>query len=356
MLEEDVIDLRQFTSLGGVYYFDVLVLPPQCKQVNGWSMVQLVAGGLQTFPYPHESLLSSSLGLSLQEKDMEGLNSPPVGVSLKVPNNVIFFEDPQVARWDPESRTWKTDAITDKKYNAELRALTFRMDAFYTFTLIQESHLHMPYESWELTPKGVNEVSLTIASAFTDIQIDVKDEQCRLAAVSGVDVDLSHVIGRWMTPLCLKTAMKRVGLNVFPAEDSGKYVSVNKKNEEAEKMAYKEMALLSPSFTFGWSKWNHNCGYEQIIMKVRESSGSRNETDWSLYMLSTKRSQRLKISESSETFSEELHDGSEFHTTLYHMIREDCGAEATERLRLSHHLFVDCVYELLSATRVLTYS
>ncbi|CAI9542462.1 unnamed protein product, partial [Staurois parvus] len=32
ILEDDVVDLRQFLSLGGVYYFDVLVLPPQCKQ------------------------------------------------------------------------------------------------------------------------------------------------------------------------------------------------------------------------------------------------------------------------------------------------------------------------------------
>ncbi|XP_044137247.1 dynein axonemal intermediate chain 7 [Bufo gargarizans] len=354
--DEDVVDLCQFTSLGGVYYFDVLVLPPQCKQVNSWSMVQLLAGGLQKFPFPQDSYLSTSLGMSLQEKDMEALNSPPVGVSFKVPSNVIFFEEPQVARWDTESRNWKTDAITDKNYNPELRELTFKMDAFYTFALIQESHLHMPYESWELTPKGVNEVSLTIASALTDIQIEIKEEQCRLAAVSSIDGDLSHIIGRWMTPLCLKAAMKRVGLNVFPEEDSGKYVSVNKKNEQVEKMAYQEMALLSPSFTFGWSKWNHNCSYEEIIVKVKESSGFHNEEDWSLYLLSTQRTQRLKISESSDTFSEELYDGSEFHTTLYHMIRDYCSPEATERLQRSDHLFIDCVYGLLNGTRVLTYS
>lgn len=65
--------------------------------------LQLVEGGLQNQPYPQESLLSTSLGVSLQEKDLEGLSSPPVGVSVKVPNDVIFFEEPQVARWDPES-------------------------------------------------------------------------------------------------------------------------------------------------------------------------------------------------------------------------------------------------------------
>ncbi|XP_072000913.1 dynein axonemal intermediate chain 7 isoform X2 [Engystomops pustulosus] len=352
LLEDDVVDLRQFTSLGGVYYFDVLVLPPQCKQVNGWSMVQLVSGGLQPFPYPQESLLSSGLGVSLQEKDMEGLRSPPVGVSLKVPASVVFFEDPHVARWDPETNNWKTDAILEPKYNPELRELTFRMDAFYTFTLMAETHLHMPYESWELTPRGDNEASLSISTAWTHLQIEIKDDQCRLAAVSEVGGDLSDVIGRWTTPLRLQAAMKKVGLNVFPAEDSGKYVSINKKNEAAEDAAYKEMALLCPSFSFAWSKWNQSCGYERIIMKVREGSGS----DWSLYMQSPQRWQRLGLSESSDVFSEELYPGSAFHSTLYHMIRDHCSAEAPERLRRAHHLFLDCVYSLLSATRPLTHS
>ncbi|XP_075066859.1 dynein axonemal intermediate chain 7 isoform X2 [Mixophyes fleayi] len=355
ILEDDIVDLRQFSSLGGVYYFDVLVLPPQCKQVNGWTMVQLVGGGLQQYPYPTASSLITNLGVSLQEKDMDGLSAPPVAVSLKVPNNVIFFEEPQVARWDPEAKNWKTDLITNKEYNTERRELSFKMDAFHTFTLIQDSHLNMPYESWELTPNGPNEVSLMIACAFTDIQIEIKDDQCRLSSVSSTDSDLSQLIGKWMSPLRLKAAMQSAGLNVFPAEDSLKYVIVNKKNEEAEKMAYKEMAILCPSFTFGWSKWNQSCGYEHIVVKVKEKSDPPND-DWSLYMLSAQRTQRLKVSETSEIFSSELYDGSEFHSTLYHMIRDYCSHEAPERLKQSHHLFVDCVYQLLNMTKVLTYS
>ncbi len=47
--------------------------------------------GLQLFPYPEEK---SDLG------DNEGLNCPPVGVSLTLPDSVVFFKTPQVARWD----------------------------------------------------------------------------------------------------------------------------------------------------------------------------------------------------------------------------------------------------------------
>ncbi|XP_075458979.1 dynein axonemal intermediate chain 7 isoform X2 [Ascaphus truei] len=358
VLEDDVVDLRQFTSLGGVYYFDVLKLPPQCKQVNSWTMVQLLEGGLQTYCYPQESLLSTSFGVSQTERDIDILISPPVAVTFRIPNNVIFFEEPQVARWDPESKNWKTDAITDKIYSAELKELSFKMNAFHTFTLIQDSHLNMPYQSWELKPKGVNEVILTIISAFTELQLEIKDDRCMLSSLSSTDGDLSHLIGVWMTPLALKIAMKSAGLDVFPAEDSEKYVSINKKNEQAEKTAYREMAALSPSFAFGWSKWNLNSGYEQIVVKVKEhfKPDLPNDDSWSLYMLSTQRTQRLKITESSLAFSGNLYDHSEFHSTLYHILRDHSSAEAMERLKPAHHLFVDCVYQLLHLTKVLTYS
>ncbi|CAH2278497.1 Hypothetical predicted protein [Pelobates cultripes] len=357
LLEDDVVDLRQYTTLGGVYYFDVIALPPQYKQVNGWTMVQILEGGLQMYPYPQDLSLLNLTGMSQQEKELENA-APPVAVSFRVPKNVFFFEEPQVARWDPEDKTWRMDSITQKIYNLELRDLSFKMDSFHTFTLIQDSHLNMPYESWELSPGGKNQVMLVIVSAFTEIQLEIKDDQCRLTSLSSVDGDLTHIVGKWMSPAALKSTMRGAGLNIFPEEDSAKYVIVNKKNEKAEKMAYEEMALLSASFAFGWSKWNHSCGPEQIVLKVKELSQPPTSSDesWSLYMLNSQRTQRLKISESSETFSDELFEHSELHSTLYHMIKDYASAGAVEALQHSHHLFVDCVYQLLSMTKVLTYS
>lgn len=89
---------------------------------------------------------------------------------------------------------------------------------------------------------------------------------------------------------------------------------------------------------------------------MRECRDSSNDDDWSLYLLSTLRTQRLKISESDDTFSDDLYDGSEFHSTLYHMIKDYSSPDAIDRLKHSHHLFVDCVHQLLSMTKVLTYS
>lgn len=68
-------------------------------QSCGFLLVQLLDHGLQGFPYPPE------------RSDADGdepVSSPPVGVTLKLPDSVIFLETPQVARWDDAGRSCTT--------------------------------------------------------------------------------------------------------------------------------------------------------------------------------------------------------------------------------------------------------
>lgn len=39
-----IVDLQQFTPLGGVFYFDVFHLPPQSRIVKGWEMREVHLG------------------------------------------------------------------------------------------------------------------------------------------------------------------------------------------------------------------------------------------------------------------------------------------------------------------------
>lgn len=91
-LDDNEVDLCQFTTLGGVYHLDILELPPQCKPMKGWMVVEILKEGLQKYIYPPETT-----------EDFETEYSfPPIEVTLEVHENVIFFEDPMVARWDAE--------------------------------------------------------------------------------------------------------------------------------------------------------------------------------------------------------------------------------------------------------------
>lgn len=137
---------------------------------------------------------------------------------------------------------------------------------------------------------------------------------------------LSHLAGKWMSPFALRAALKRAGVNIFPAGYSPKYVPVPRKVSAgvswwffsvfppghpfllwellccqlsqgpgragpgtavprghrsvcltctralqaalAEAKAYEQMALLAAAFAFARSKWNGEAGPERVVFKV----------------------------------------------------------------------------------------
>ncbi|XP_053798953.1 dynein axonemal intermediate chain 7-like isoform X4 [Vidua chalybeata] len=197
---------------------------------------------------------------------------------------------------------WRTDGISKITYEAEEKSITFSMGAFYTVALLQDAHLNLPYQAWELHPAGVDEGLFTVTAVFATIQIQIKDNQCMLSSVVVEEEEmLSHITGKWMSPFALRAALKRAGVNIFPAEYSPKYVPVLRKVRE-----------------------------HLTVMKV----------------------QNLKLPETSEAFSEEP----EFHSTLYHMLKDSASSEAMDKVERAGFLFIDSVYQLLLPTRVLAYS
>ncbi|XP_014142521.2 dynein intermediate chain CFAP94, axonemal isoform X2 [Falco rusticolus] len=341
--DENIIDLQQFVLVGGVYHIDALQLPPQVKQIKDWSMVEVLDVGLELYPYPSE--------------DTEDATHPPIQIILRLPDNVMYFEDPVIGRWDSTGQQWRTDGISNITYKTQEKIATFEMHAFYTIALFQGAHLNMPYQAWELQPTGIDEALLAVITAFATIQIQIKGNQCMLSSVVVEEKDvLSHLTGKWTSPLDLRAVLKKAGVNIFPEEFSHKYVPVNKKAALAEAGAYRQMALVAPAFAFAWSKWNLEAGEEQVVFKVSEHLKADSVKDWSLYMFNGQKAQKLKITETSEAFSEELEEDSEFHSTLYHMLKDFASEAAIDRVERASFLFIDVVYQLLLATRVLTYS
>uniref|UniRef100_A0A673VA93 Dynein axonemal intermediate chain 7 n=1 Tax=Suricata suricatta TaxID=37032 RepID=A0A673VA93_SURSU len=347
---DNEVDLCQFTALGGVYHLDIFELPPQCKPMKGWMIVEILKEGLQKYIYPPEST-----------EDFETENAfPPIEVTLEVQENVIFFEDPMVARWDAEGEQWQTDGISNVSYKSEERLITFSLETFGPVTLIQDAHINMPFQSWELRPLDVNKVLLTVTTVFTEIEIQIKEDLCMLASIKLDNKKHSPVLeGRWMTPICFILALKETGLNIFPTRHSHFYVVINNKDPLVELKAYRQLALLSSAFAFGWSKWNVVCGSNKVIVQLREHLTEEEpvpDPDWTLLMFNGDRAQRLNINENSETFSEALKEETEFHSNLYHMVKDFASKDAMERIRSSRCQFIDSVCHMLLSTRLLSYS
>ncbi|XP_045867490.1 dynein axonemal intermediate chain 7 [Meles meles] len=349
IFEDNEVDLCQFTTLGGVYHLDILELPPQCKPMKGWMIVEILKEGLQKYIYPPETT-----------EDVETENAfPPIEVTLEVQENVIFFEDPMVARWDAEGKHWQTDGISNVSYKPEERLITFSLETLGPVTLIQDAHINMPFQSWELTPLDVDKVLLTVTTVFTTIQIQIKENLCMLASIELSNKKRFSILeGKWMTPISFICALKEAGLNIFPSEHSHFYVVINYKDPLIEMKAYRQLALLSSAFAFGWSKWNIVCSSKKVIVKLKEHLSEQpiQKPNWTLLMFSGDRAQRLKINENSETFSEALKEETEFHSTLYHMVKDFASQKAMGKIRSSSCQLIDSVCYMLLSTRVLSYS
>ncbi|KAM7115361.1 dynein axonemal intermediate chain 7 isoform 2-T2 [Molossus nigricans] len=318
----------------------------------GDSVVQMIPkDGLQKYIYPPTTT-----------EDFETENTfPPIEVMLEVNENVIFFEQPMVARWDAEGKHWKTDGISNVVYKSEERLITFSLETFGPITLIQDTHINMPYQSWELRPLGMNNILLTVITIFTEIQIQIKEDLCMLTSIKLKNKTHPSVLeGKWMTPISFSIALKAAGVNIFPTEHSHFYVATNYKVPLVEMKVYREMALLSSAFAFAWSKWNTQCGSKKVVFKVSEHLTKEEEpienSNWTLLMFSGDRAQMLKIEEDSEKFSETLKEDTEFHSTLYHMVKDFASKEAMEKVRSSNCLFLNCVCQMLLLTRLFSYS
>lgn len=146
---------------------------------------QLLEKGLQVFPYPTD--------------EKEEPTSPPISVSLTLPDSAVFLETPQVARWDVAGRAdsntlfnisssmrkifkivlhlgkqWRMDGITDVSYEKDEAKISFKVDSFWPIVLMQETYANLPFQSWELRPLGQDSALFTINGALSDLSITIQ--------------------------------------------------------------------------------------------------------------------------------------------------------------------------------------
>ena len=69
---------------------------------------------------------------------------------------------------------WKTKGITDINFNEKKRVVSFKTSEFGVFSLSQDGHLNMPFQSWELRPKNVDSSVLNIIGAIVEAEIEIK--------------------------------------------------------------------------------------------------------------------------------------------------------------------------------------
>ncbi|XP_077449706.1 dynein axonemal intermediate chain 7 isoform X2 [Stigmatopora argus] len=331
----DVVDLRMYTPLGGVFYFELFHLPSQSFHVKGWEIQKMSDAGLKVFKYIPEK----------PNPEDEETSSTLLSLYVKLPESVVFLETPRAARWDAEAKYWRMDGIIDFSYrehveeevapkverdeddddeeeeeeeeNSRGAKVSFKIERFSPFVLMQRTYANFPFRSWELRPLGKDSALYTIHGAIIDLSITIQGNQCMLK--SDRELGLTNLFDRWMSAPDLQHTMLKAGINIFVNEHTGKCI-----------------------------RFGH---------KVCEHQGPDPPPEdlWNLYLVGAQRFQKLEMTETSDVFCADHHPDSEFHSTFIHMMQDNMSPVGITQTREAHFLFVDTVQSLFCVTRPLMF-
>lgn len=414
---DEIVDLRANAVVGGIYHFNLLHLPPQPNICKKWIITEVTyPPKLQFMDYvaevgetPAETTKSvkkeeikeeAKEETEKQEEKQEKVEEeegkkeedskkekeakkeeeekkekkekdtkkekdshvdskrdekPPIGITIKLPPNTLFSENPLPAMWDDKKNAWVMKGFSDIKYSEDTRTLHFKMLSFGTFALIQDYFINMPFQSWELRPRGVNWAHMTITAAVLELEFDMKDDLCCICLPAVPE--LSHIRDKWMKPEQLIKELQWCGVNVFPSKDAPKYVSIQIKSSVLEDHVYQQISLVASAMGFSWSRWNGEAERDDIILQATECLVDEPlQENLLTYQVNKTHVTRIKLSEFDEDFSLEPVNSTVYFSNFYHLMKKTGSEQARLRIENTNAEFRECVKKMLSATKVLMYS
>jgi hypothetical protein len=168
--------------------------------------------------------------------------------------------------------------------------------------------------------------------------------------------------------------MQSCGVDVFPAFDAFCYIeSTCEKHWPMEKHLYFNMAELGVCFNFAWSRWNLAAGRRNIVLQMREYNFEKTKQKSHLMLHVTPLSAIfVDCTEVSQTFNEEgienmkvTRIGDEtfcsncflqFYPDLFHLMKGTSSMAVKKKIGKAPQELVFALYELLIATRVVSFS
>lgn len=461
-----VIDLRNYLPLGEIFNIGLYTIPPQPKKVRNYVITkQDHMGKLVEFEYPavEQELVANSwneywrkkqeLDKSANPEGNETMNGTlksndfldstanetvksdanskesnfmkilgkgnealikamkaegPLTIKYEISPNLFFGEAPQLARWDDEKLHWRTDGILDFKFNEETNEIQFKTYYFSPYCLLQDRHVHMPFQSWRMAPReAINSCMFTVEATNFELNIEikldqvriyiperpkpteaelkasrmsaknnkqVKDSQERPESMKRLDFEstnqsasvkrvLEPIANQWFTLRKFIEVLKSIGLNIFPELDSEKFVTITSKNKKLERLVYRNMALCSCLLSFAFSKWNAEINEESSIVILHQLHTTEKEPnpDLNKCLLCTQDVYVINdSSEMSDEFSPETSEGTEEHADMYHLCLDEISKADKSlidaRIRQIDPLYYQTCLELLESLKFLTFA
>lgn len=120
------------------------------------------------------------------------------------------------------------------------------------------------------------------------VEFNIKDNRiCLTQLQNSPNNALQDIVGTYFKLPKLIRVLQTGGIDLFPACDAFCYIEGKspiyhveifkfsflgtcEKHWPTERHLYYNMALLSPSYNFAWSRWNNQAGRRNIVVQMRE--------------------------------------------------------------------------------------
>ncbi|CAF4166320.1 unnamed protein product [Rotaria socialis] len=228
LADESVVDLRSHWPILPLLQINLYNIPPQPKKVQEWTIVEVDNDDiLISYPYPSDPMIAERFyeeySSGNKQKSMENEpgkskteekvlkknktateetmdpsmtldatmieNNPEIRkmfldaavkqesalvLKYKIPNDVFVTEKPLLARWITDRNHWRQEGYVEYQYSPDTRLISFKTYDFGTYALLSDRHAHMPFQSWRMRPKSVNNLLFILNSQSFEIIFEVK--------------------------------------------------------------------------------------------------------------------------------------------------------------------------------------
>ncbi|XP_050302897.1 dynein axonemal intermediate chain 7-like [Anthonomus grandis grandis] len=376
---ENVINLRKFVILGGVYHLNLLAQPPQPQ--NFITMDMTITGlylpkKLEVLPFkvvytpyvpppdPEPSESNTSVRklpeeLEEEQKKMEEELDKLILINIKWPQHVIFLELPIVCRWDDVEKRWSSEEIHDVKHNEDKCMLSFRTGVFGIYALAAYRYSNLPFQAYDIKPEVDESVTVQLTAAILMLEFNVKNGLIAITQLqNSPNMTLQDCVGKYMKLHKLKRMMKEAGIDIFPEFDAFCYVEGSCEKQWAmEQHLYYNMAQISNCFNFAWSRWNLQAGRRQIVLQMRQYLPDKGkQKNHQMLLVTPLKAAFVDCTEVSPAFSDKDVESLKFCADLYHLMKISNGIFVRNKVSKTNKQNVYTLAQFLISIRVLSFS
>eukprot|EP01025_Chloroclados_australasicus_P048800 TRINITY_DN5539_c0_g2_i4.p1 TRINITY_DN5539_c0_g2~~TRINITY_DN5539_c0_g2_i4.p1 ORF type:complete len:701 (-),score=83.62 TRINITY_DN5539_c0_g2_i4:171-2273(-) len=267
---------NQFMAVGGVFYVDLLTLPPSCQQMGDWTLrsVTQVSKKLEDLPYPIPPAgVDPATYRSTEEPQ-------PLSFKFEGQEPMILLYDenqddqPKVGWWDTDQQLWNTEGISSINMDYDSNILSFNSTHIGSFAILQSRVCLLPYLGWNVRPTdgemgSTVSVTLELQWPYGPVEISIGPGYAQL--LSPILPQLQSLKGRQLQPRLLLQRLQVLGVNLCPLQRDAQFLqNVCYKEEECERAMCEDLALLCGAFLVAQSRFNKEVCKDECIARISE--------------------------------------------------------------------------------------